>query len=126
MLFSGALLSIIDKVFDRPPWIDWIPPALLVIIIGGIVLAISELVISRWQKKYNIIFFVFRSAPASLLLLFGWSFSCNHPSLVDGILIFLATFYWGILAISFYILFHLRKPRPSHDYFIRDDKNGDI
>jgi hypothetical protein len=112
-MILGALMALADNLWDRPAWIDWIPPGVLFAICGGLTAgSIYLLTMAKFNIKgggsliYPASVFLASCLPMMLI----WDkYSCNGFDSISGLLTLAGFIIMGFVGMLFPVLFFLIK-----------------
>lgn len=107
-LIAGALMALVDKLWDRPVWIDWIHPGVLFAVFGGLTAGITDiLTMAKLNVKksgspiYSAV--VFLASCTSMMIVWN-KYSCNGFNKLSGPLTLIGFIVFGFLGIRISLL----------------------
>lgn len=111
-LAAGALMALVDRLWDRPLWIDWIHPGAFFAIIGGLssgIVYILTMVHFDIKERGSLTYPLLVLLSSSVPMLLVWNvYSCNALNLLSGFLTLIGFIVAGFAAIVFIPIVKLR------------------
>lgn len=108
-LIVGASMALVDRLWDRPGWIDWIPPGAIFAIMGGLtagIVFIGIMAALKINEINNLTYPAFVLVASCGPMMLVWNvYSCNGFNWVSGPLTlagFIVMGFIGMLLPYFY------------------------